>query len=84
MHTRSSGISKVDRDLWESWKVKGRVIEEYNNVELPYIDIKDSLSLYMEDPCKYIVADRYVNADFILDYVLPKMKGRVPKKVCTV
>ena len=38
----------------------------------------------MGGPCKYQIIDKYVNDDFILNYVVPKMKERVCKNVCII
>ena len=31
-------------------------------------------------PCKYSIIDKYVNGDFILNYIVPEVKERVRKK----
>ena len=83
-HARASGISKDDRDLRGRWKGKGRVADKYDDVELPYVDAKVAASLCMGGPCKYVVTDEYIDNDFILNYVVPKMRSRVDEQVCVI
>jgi hypothetical protein len=50
-HVCRSDINKDKKDIRERWKRKGRVSDVYDDVELPYPDVKVADKLCVGGPC---------------------------------
>jgi len=84
-HSRKCGGTKDDRDIRGRWKGKARVGDRYDDVELPWPDVKVASMLCIGGPCKYIVREESgVTDDFILRHVMPSAKGRLADSVCII
>ena len=84
-HARRSGASKDERDIRGRWKGKARVGDRYDDVELPWPDIKVCQMLCIGGPCKYkIKADSGVSESFILEFVVPHISKIFPKEVALI
>ena len=69
---RKNGASKDEKDIHRHWKGKGRVLDVYDDVELPYPDTKVAAILCPGGACKYVVKENSaVTSDFILQHVVP-------------
>ena len=81
-HVRRCGISKDDKDTRGRWKGRGRVSDQYNDVELPYPDCKVAEKLCMGGPCFYLINNTICSSNvpmtFILTKVVPNIRRRVP------
>ena len=76
-HARRSGASKDDRDIRGRWKGKTRVGDRYDDVELPWPDIKVAQMLCMGGACKYIIKrDSGVSNSFVFEFVVPNIRKR--------
>ena len=65
-HARRSGAYKDERDIRGRWKGKQRVGDRYDDVELPWPDLKVAQMLCIGGPCKYVVkSESGVNDAFI-------------------
>ena len=84
-HSRKCGGTKDDRDTRGRWKGKARVGDRYDDVELPWPDVKVASMLCIGGPCKYVVrTDCGVTDEFILRYVMPSANRRITKEVCII
>ena len=73
-HAHQSGANKDERNIRERWKGKQQVGDRYNNVELPWPDLKVTQMLCIGGPCKYVVkSESGVNDAFILEFVAPNI-----------
>ena len=84
-HSQKCGGTKDDRDTRGRWKGKARVGDRYDDVELPWPDVKVASMLCIGGPCKYVVrTDCGVTDEFILRYVMPSANRRINKEVCII
>ena len=77
---RRCGVSKDEKDTRGRWKCR-RVSDVYEDIELPWPDLKVAASLCIGGPCKYKVVDKYVNDDFLLNIVGAGMNLRLKRGV---
>ena len=76
-HTRRSGASKDERDIRGRWKGKARVGDRYDDVELPWPDIKVAQMLCVGGACKYVITrESGVSNEFVFEFVVPNIKKR--------
>ena len=54
-HTIRSGATKYERDIRGRWKRKARVADVYDDVELPWPDVKVAQMLAIGGPCRYML-----------------------------
>ena len=74
-HARRSGASKDDRDIRGRWKGRARVGDRYDDVELPWPDVKVAQMLCVGGACKYVIKnDSGVSNDFIFEFVVPNIR----------
>ena len=84
-HSRKCGGTKDDRDTRGRWKGKARVGDRYDDVELPWPDVKVASMLCLGGPCKYVVrANSGVTDEFILRYVMPSSRQRISEEVSKI
>ena len=84
-HCRRSGGSKDERDIRGRWKGRSRVGDRYDDVELPWPDIKVCQMLCIGGPCKYkINADSGVSNAFILEHVVSNIRKRFSDDVALI
>ena len=75
-HARQSGASKDERGTRGRWKGKARVGDRYDDMELPWPDVKVGQMLCIGGPCKYrIKRESGVSDAFVLQYVVPNLKS---------
>ena len=74
-HIRRSGATKDERDIRGRWKGKARVGDVYDDVELPFPDLKVASLLCLGGPCRYVLED-HVDEEFVLNYVVPNIRKR--------
>ena len=73
-HTRRSGASKDERDIRGRWKGKARVGDRYDDVELPWPDIKVAQMLCVGGACKYVITrESGVSNEFVLHVIIKIM-----------
>ena len=77
---RRCGINKDEKDTRGRWKCR-RVSDAYDDVELPWPDLKVAVALCFGGPCKYKVVDKYVDEDFLTNVVAPAMNLRLKRGV---
>ena len=84
-HARRCGASKDERDTRGRWKGKARVGDRYDDVELPWPDVKVAQMLCIGGPCKYTIArDSGVSDSFVLEYVVPNLRKRFSDEVALI
>ena len=72
--THRNGISKDWKDMCGQWKSKKQVSDNYDNMELPYLDAKVAAVLCPGGPVKCKVrTDANHDFHFILHHVAPKI-----------
>ena len=77
---RRCGITKDEKDTRGRWKCK-RVSDVYDDIELPWPDLKVAVSLCIGGPCKYKVIDKYVDNHFLLNIISPATNLRLKREV---
>ena len=81
-NTRKAGATRDEKDHRGRWKGKKRVSDCYDDVELPWPDVKMAGLLCPGGPCKYVMdKDSGVTPQFILEHVLPHANRRIPNTV---
>ena len=84
-HARRSGANKDERDIRGRWKGKQRVGDRYDDVELPWPDLKVAQMLCIGGPCKYVVkSESGVNDAFIFEFVVPNIRKRFDDDVTLI
>ena len=74
-HSRRSGATKDERDIRGRWKGKARVADVYDDVELPWPDIKVASMLCPGGPCRYVLQND-VDDQFVLSNVVPNIRNK--------
>ena len=74
-HTRRSGATKDERDIRGQWKGKARVADVYDDVELPWPDVKVAQMLSIGGPCRYVLQNN-VTDQFVLTHVVPNTRKK--------
>ena len=76
---RRCGATKDEKDIRGRWKSRKRVSDAYDDVELAWPDTKMAGLLCQGGPCKYVIHENSnVSNEFILQYVIPNGKKRIP------
>jgi hypothetical protein len=83
-HARKNGIGKDDRDLRGRRRGHKRVVDVYDDTELPWVDTKVAVTLCIGGPVKYAVADSNVNKEFIFTNVYPAKLRHIPHSCALV
>ena len=79
-HARRNGASKDDKDTRGRWRLR-RVSDVYDDVELPFIDMKVCSILCIGGPVVYVLKPDCVTTDFVLQYVTPYTYQRFGQSV---
>ena len=82
-HVRRSGAGKDERDIRGRWKGKTRVADVYDDVELPWPDVKMASMLCVGGPCRYILAEG-VSDEFILNHVVLNIQKKIDKETAVI
>jgi hypothetical protein len=72
-HVRGNGVSKDDKDTRGHWKATGRVSDQYNSVQLPFVDTKVASVLCIGGACTYVLKENAVPPEFVLQEVVPEI-----------
>ena len=72
-HSRRSGATKDKRDIRGQWKIKKRVADVYDDIELPWPGIKVASMLCIGGPCRYRLEEGASN-EFVLHHVAPNIR----------
>ena len=84
-HARRCGATKDERDTRARWKGKQRVGDRYDDVELPWPDLKVAQMLCIGGACKYkITQESGVSDAFVLEFVVPNLKKRFDNDVALI
>ena len=85
-HSRRSGATKDERDIRGRWKGKGRVADVYDDVELPWPDVKVASMLCVGGPCKYVLNQGIdgIDEEFVLNFVAPNIRKRVGDEAAVI
>ena len=87
-HVRRCGILKDNKDTRGRWKGKTRVLDRYDDVELPYPDCKVAEKLCIGGPCYYLIDNSICNPSilttFVLTKVVPNIRQRLPDSTCII
>ena len=84
-HTRENGCTKYEKDLHGRWESKGRVLDVYNEIKIPFLDAKVAAKLCIGGPCKYVVRENIrIKNYWILQHVAPKICTRVSDGIAVV
>ena len=79
------GATRDDHDIRGRWKQKQSVGDVYNDVELPWPDMKLATYLCIGGPCKYkIKKESDINNNFILQYIMKDVLGCYEREVYIV
>ena len=82
-HSRRSGATKDERDIRGRWKNKKRVADVYDDIELPWPDIKVASMLYIGGPCRYRLEEG-VSDEFVLHHVVPNIRKRFDDETAVI
>ena len=79
---RECGITKDKKNYHGRWKARKGISDCYDDVGLPWVDVKVTNVLCIGEACKYQVHESSgENNSFISDYVVPGISRRLPKDV---
>ena len=82
---RGNGCSKDDTDHRARWKGSDRQQDDYTSTTIPYVDGKVAFALCKGGAVYYMQKQESGMTDqWILDYVVPNLKHRVPHEVAIV
>ena len=82
-HIRRSGATKDERDICGRWKGKARVGDVYDDVELPFPDLKVASLLCNGGPCRYEL-EAHVDEAFIFSNVVPNICKRFNEETALI
>jgi hypothetical protein len=69
---RENGVSKDDKDTRGRWKATARVYDQYDSVQLLYVDTKVVASLCIGAACTYVLSQAILE-QFVLTHVVPEI-----------
>lgn len=72
-YTRNNGVSKDDKDYRGRWKKTGRVSDQYDDIQLDYVDARVASVLCPGGPCYYVVEDAAISDEWIAEHVSPNI-----------
>jgi hypothetical protein len=78
-HCRKNRATKDEKDIRGRWKTRGHTSDVYDDIELPFPDIKVAGLLYIGGPCKYKVKGNCtgITDNFILQHVVPNISNQL-------
>ena len=82
-HSRRSGATKDEKDVRGRWKGKGRVSDVYDDVELPWPDLKVAQMLCLGGACRYELQNG-VTDQFVLTHVVPSIRANLDDDISVI
>ena len=70
---RMMGISKDDKDYRGRWKSRKRISDDYDDIQLDWVDAKVAVELCVGGVCHYRIAEPSINNNWITANVTPNI-----------
>ena len=70
---RMNGICKDDKDYRGRWKSRKQISDDYDDIQLDWVDAKVAVELCMGGVCHYRIAEPSINNNWITEHVTPNI-----------
>ena len=67
------GICKDDKDYRGRWKSRKRISDDYDDIQLDWVDAKVAVELCVGGVCHYRIAEPSINNQWITEHVTPNI-----------